>query len=417
MWVMDERDSRAALEQYRLIGVQETGWKATKLAASIAEATVVELKYLGLQCTAKAIQTTNSEDASFICNLEQECRQLSKLGHPHVVQFMGIYYQPGRDSPLIVSEHLPLMLSHCLDHYGTMPEEISYSILNEVALGLLYLHEQSPPVLHRNLSADSVLLTRDMVAKIADVGVAQLADPIANSEDPVAICHLPPEASCKTPKRSTKTDSFSYGVLMVHVLSGRRPVQAKLMASFDSGDSRKSLRRSFSFSEADLREEFLSEIGTNNPLMNLIMACLSNNATLRPEMSQILYKVGGTASRNPASFVNKVEMLRQICADVEEKTNLKHQIENLMSSDSCPRKSLSEVEQLHLKVKRLTAENIALRANLHANLKVEGVKRQSISETRSNGRIRRPGLKRAEAISEECDSLNVMTPVQVSSGN
>jgi serine/threonine protein kinase/N-acetylneuraminic acid mutarotase len=413
---MDERDSRAALERYRLIGVQETGWKAGKLAGSLAGAAVVELKYLGLRCTAKAIRTTNSEDASFICNLEQECSRLSRLGHPHVVQFMGVYYQPGRDNPLIVSEHLPLVLSQCLDHYGTMPEEISYSILNEVALGLLYLHEQSPPMLHRNLSADTVLLTRDMVAKIADVGVAQISDPIANNEDPGAVCHLPPEAFGKTPKHSTKTDSFSYGVLMVHVLSGRRPVQAKLMSSFDSCGSRSSFQKSLSFSEADLREEFLSEIGADNPLMSLIMSCLSNNAALRPEVEQVVYRVSSAASQNPASFVNKIEMLKQICADVEEKTNLKFQIESLTSSDSCPRKSLSELEQLHLKVKSLTAENIALKANLRANSKVEGFRKQNGSETRTNGRIRRPGLKRTEAMPEDCDSIDMMTPVQLRQG-
>ena len=405
--VMDnEEDAGSALARYQLFGVQETGWKA---ARSFAQAAIVELKYLGLPCTAKEIRAANLEESD---RLEQECKQLSKLGHPNIVQFMGIYYREGRAN--IVSEQLPFLLSDCLDHYGQLPEEIGYSILHEVALGLLYLHKQSPPVVHRNLSADCVLLTRDMVAKIADVDVAWMNDPIV-SDDPVAVCHLPPETLGEAPQFGPKTDSFSYGVLMVHVLSGRRPIQAKLKASCDSCDSIRSLQRSLSFSEADLRVEFLREIGMNNPLMGLVMSCLSNNLTLRPEASEIVYKVADTASRFPASFVNKVEMLEQICNDAEKKTNLKRQLEDLTASDSCPRRSLTELEQLHLKLKRLTAENIALKANLHANLKVEGVRRQSEGENglKTNGHFRRPGLKKVEAMPEECDSLDVMTAVQV----
>ena len=58
--------------------------------------------------------------------------------------------------------------------YGVLPEAISYGILRDVALGLRYLHEHSPPIIHRDLSANNVLLTSSMNGKISDLGVAKI---------------------------------------------------------------------------------------------------------------------------------------------------------------------------------------------------------------------------------------------------
>ena len=58
--------------------------------------------------------------------------------------------------------------------YGVLPEAISYGILHVVALGLRYLHEHSPSIIHRDLSANNVLLTSSMNGKISDLGVTKI---------------------------------------------------------------------------------------------------------------------------------------------------------------------------------------------------------------------------------------------------
>jgi len=66
------------------------------------------------------------------------------------------------------------MVSACPERYGVLPEEIRYGILRDVALGLVYLHEHSPPIIHRDLSASNVLLTSNMNVKLSDLGVAKI---------------------------------------------------------------------------------------------------------------------------------------------------------------------------------------------------------------------------------------------------
>ena len=85
---------------------------------------------------------------------------MTKLRHPHIVQFLGIYFDPGTHLPALVMEYLPSTLAQCVESYGRLPAEICYAILRDVALGLRYLHEHRPCVIHRDLSANNVLHSR-----------------------------------------------------------------------------------------------------------------------------------------------------------------------------------------------------------------------------------------------------------------
>ena len=86
-----------------------------------------------------------------------ECVLHCQLRHPNIVQFIG-YYNQG-NVPCLVMKLLLSDLSQCIDRFGVLPTEISYSILQDIALGLRYLHEHCQPIIHRNLTAKAVLLT------------------------------------------------------------------------------------------------------------------------------------------------------------------------------------------------------------------------------------------------------------------
>ena len=133
---------------------------------------------MGLKCAGKKIHELlllRQGDTSYtLRRFEEECRLLSQVRHPNIVQFLGVHFQPGVRAPILVMEFLPTNLTSCIEQHGIFPNEISYSILYDVALGLCYLHGQTPAIIHRDLSSNNVLLTSNMTAEISDLGGARI---------------------------------------------------------------------------------------------------------------------------------------------------------------------------------------------------------------------------------------------------
>ena len=124
-------------------------------------ATILELEHVGLKCTGKKIHEALLEEGvatyASLC-FEEECHLLSR---PNIVQFIGIYFEnDSAQVPILVMEYLPVNLTSCIKECDRiLPKEIIFSILRDIALGLHYLHNQSPPIAHRDLSSNNVLLT------------------------------------------------------------------------------------------------------------------------------------------------------------------------------------------------------------------------------------------------------------------
>ena len=170
---MAVRATFTGFDRYKLTGVKVTDRKL----GHGSYATVLELEYMGLKCAGKKIHELllRQGDASYtVRRFEEECRLLSQIHHPNIVQFLGVYFQQGVRAPILVMEFLPTNLCSSIEQYGIFPKEISYSILHDVALGLCYLHSQTPAIIHRDLSSNNVLLTPNMTAKISDLGVGKI---------------------------------------------------------------------------------------------------------------------------------------------------------------------------------------------------------------------------------------------------
>ncbi len=245
-----------------------------------------------------------------------ECELLSQLHHPCIVQFLGVYFEQGSQLPVLIMEYLHTTLAVCIDKYGIPPQEIGYGILRDVILGLRYIHEHSPPIIHRDLSANNVLLATNMSAKISDLGVAKILNLspaqmglMTQTQTPGTPSYMPPEAMVARPKYTNKVDIFSYGVMMVHVLSGQWPIPGEVFRSDPANSS-----LIVPVSEMDRRAEYLQEINQDHPLMGLIRQCLNNTPTSRPEAVYVLHLVETVISRLPPSLENRIEMLQRIQA-------------------------------------------------------------------------------------------------------
>ena len=215
------------LEPYRLTGVRVTD----RELGYGSYATVLELEYMRLKCAGKKIHEVllrQGVTGYTVDRFENECHLLSQVRHPNIVQFLGVYFHQGMQAPILVLEFLPANLTSCIEQYDILPKDISYSILHDVALGLCYLHSQTPPIIHRDLSSNNVLLTPSMTAKISDLGMARMLN--LNSQQvshmtqtPGTPAYMPPEVMVAKPIYDTSVDEFSYGILMIHMFSGRWP--------------------------------------------------------------------------------------------------------------------------------------------------------------------------------------------------
>ena len=352
-------------------------------------ATVLQLDYMGLKCAGKKIHELlmKQGDSTYtVRRFEEECRLLSQVRHPNIVQFLGVHFQEGVTAPILVMEFLPTNLTSCIEQYGILPKEISYSILHDVALGLCYLHSQTPPIIHRDLSSNNVLLTANMTAKISDLGVARILNltPLQVSrmtQAPGTPAYMPPEVMIANPKYDASVDQFSYGIMMIHMFSGRWPEPQVGPIHTEPG-------KMIPVSEAERREVFLKDIGNDHPLMDLILKCIDNHPQTRANATKIAARLAEMAAKCPASFSNRLEMLKcikrkeediqtlKIAADSEIRKNQK-QIEQISQaqqrySNEIERQNLEhsiENAQLQVKVKDLKSQNERLRAESESKVK------------------------------------------------
>ena len=318
--------------RFQLEGVEGPGVEIGRGSYAVVE----EYDFQGLSCVGKSIHQTLYDSAfarereTMLERFEGECEMLSRLRHPHIVQFLGVHFKEGSPLPVLLMEQLDSTLAACVDCYGRLPDESCYSVLRDVAVGLRYLHGYTPsPIVHRDLTANNVLLTPDLTAKISDLGVAKILNLSPARMTQMTTCpgtpsYMPPEALVAWPIYSTKMDIFAYGNLMTHVFCGRWPVPAEIFRANPSNPNDMT-----ALTEVQRREEYLNDIGEAHPLMDLMRQCLSNNPTVRPDIPDILRTVKEVMPQFPRAFENKVEVLQRIQADATDKASLNAQVSNL----------------------------------------------------------------------------------------
>ena len=232
---------------------------------------------------------TNLASPQELARLQQkflaECYQCSKLCHPNIVQFLGIYY-PSEDAklPWLVMEKMDCSLTEYLSKHK--PNEVSFqtriSILHDVTLGLQYLHVQD--IIHRDLSSNNILLTKQLVAKIADLGVAKVINPNrtkSHSQAPGTVIFMPPEALLVRPRYGKPVDVFSLGCVMIHMITHKWPIP-KDEVYINEVTEKKTVRE-----ETERREDYLELIQEPVQLKQLILQCLNDLPEQRPSISDI----------------------------------------------------------------------------------------------------------------------------------
>ena len=280
------------LRQFVLPNARETG----KNLGVGAYGSVEELEVDGIVCAGKRIheallQACNEGVQNVTERFILECRLMSDLRHPQVVQFLGVCFLPPQSRiPMLVMEYLPSSLEDLLESANDIPLCYKRTILHDVALGLSFLHGRDPPVIHRDLTAKNVLLTPDMRAKIADLGVARILNiqpgklETTLTRVPGTTCYMPPEVFSHYTTYNSSIDIFSFGHLTLYTLTQSFP---NVVAATYINEDGLLLAQTEIERRGEAVEKLCEQFGNHHPFVSLIVECLQNNHKKRPSSKQV----------------------------------------------------------------------------------------------------------------------------------
>ena len=293
-------------EKYVLSGVRSIGNELGRGAYGKVYTVKYGARDGGSIYAAKEIHSILMETGNELGRLKEtflrECRHCSELNHPNIVSFKGVFY-PVKNH---VKNQLPAMVMELMDesltsYVKTKPGssfERKASILYDVAQGLGYLHSFGPPIIHRDLSPNNILLKYagvdhvPPVAKIADLGVARVVN--ADSKNtksrltkaPGTLDFMPPEALDDDPQYDTSLDVFSYGGIMLHTINDEWPTPSNLTEY----DRERKVPKAFT--EVERRQRYLDKMrGEAEVLRPLVEACLDNDPDRRPPIKDLALRI------------------------------------------------------------------------------------------------------------------------------
>uniref|UniRef100_A0A3Q0RND0 Receptor-interacting serine-threonine kinase 3 n=1 Tax=Amphilophus citrinellus TaxID=61819 RepID=A0A3Q0RND0_AMPCI len=170
-------------------------------------------------------------------SLLREVKMMSKGSSPYVIQVLGVFKGqlpfPGPSVKLgLVMEFMERgsLFSLQRNLQGPPPWPLAFRLTHQVALGINFLHNLSPALLHLDLKPSNVLLDSSLNAKLTDFGLARFSQSVTriskkdrDEEEGGTISYMPPEAFSISYNPTRASDIYSYGILLWSIVTGKEP--------------------------------------------------------------------------------------------------------------------------------------------------------------------------------------------------
>ncbi|KAK2632013.1 hypothetical protein EUGRSUZ_L02124 [Eucalyptus grandis] len=245
-----------------------------------------------------AVKMVSHESRQGIREFVAEIISIGRLRHRNLVALLG--YCRRKRKLLLVYDYMP---NGSLDKYLYNQPKVTLNwmqrlrVIKGVASGLLYLHEGwEQVVIHRDIKASNILLDAEFNGRLGDFGLARLYD---HGTDPQTthvvgtFGYLAPE-HVRTGKATTSTDVFAFGVFLLEVACGRRPIKHGhtedvilvdwVFSCWDRGAILEAR-------DPKLGLEFVEE--EMELVLKLGLMCSHANPLMRPSMRQVLQYLEG----------------------------------------------------------------------------------------------------------------------------
>lgn len=247
-----------------------------------------------------AVKRISHDSRQGIREFVAEIVSIGRLRHRNLVQLLGYCRRKGE--LLLVYEYMP---NRSLDKFlfgdtqtTTLDWSQRFRIIKGVASGLFYLHEECEHVVvHRDIKAGNVLLDSELNGKLGDFGLSRLYD---HGSDPKTsrvvgtMGYIAPELT-RTGKATTCTDVFAFGVFLLEVTCGRRPIiqlaPPDLLNLVDW--VRRCWRRGAILEARDVKLGSEFNIEEVELVLKLGLLCSHPIAAVRPSMRQVIQLLDG----------------------------------------------------------------------------------------------------------------------------
>ncbi|XP_020588271.1 cysteine-rich receptor-like protein kinase 15 isoform X2 [Phalaenopsis equestris] len=259
----------------------------------------------GRQIVVKRLSKTNGEG---LVKLRNEAALVAQLQHKNLVKLLGCCLQ--ENEKLLVYEYLPnaSLDKHLYDPAwrAQLDWKRRHIIIEGIARGLVYLHNHSRlRIIHRDLNAKNILLDGDMNPKISDFS---LAKPVGINESQWNTKQIAGTFGYMAPEYatrglfSTKSDVFSYGMVVLEIITGRRN------ASFIEGGNALNLQTYVwqQWNQGESEKVIDRELGGLYQLedvlrcINIGLLCIQADPAERPSMASVVLMLSTNAEMLPA---------------------------------------------------------------------------------------------------------------------
>jgi serine/threonine protein kinase len=256
--------------------------------------------YRGILPSGQLIAIKRAQQGSLQGGLEfkTEIELLSRVHHKNVVRLLGFCFD--RSEQMLVYEYIPNgSLRDSLS--GKSGIRLDWARRLRIALGsgkgIAYLHELAdPPIIHRDIKSNNILLDENLTAKVADFGLSKLVgDPEkthVTTQVKGTMGYLDPEYYM-TNQLTEKSDVYGYGVVMLELLTGKSPIErgkyvvrevkTKMNKSRSLYDLQELLDTAIIASSSNLKgfEKYV----------DLALRCVEEEGVSRPSMGEVVKEI------------------------------------------------------------------------------------------------------------------------------
>nr|XP_043629273.1 calmodulin-binding receptor-like cytoplasmic kinase 3 [Erigeron canadensis] len=225
-----------------------------------------------------------------------EVKLFEKTDHRCIVKLLG-YVDEGNEH-LLITEYMPngTLRQHLDGIRGSFLDfSQRLSICIDISHGLTYLHQYAEyQIIHRDVKSSNILLNERLTAKVADFGFSRLENAETNNTTTRVpkikgtLGYIDPEYM-RTSQLTTKCDVYSFGVLLIEILTGRRPIQPRR-----SPEEKVTIRwafekfkenRIFDLVDPQMKESVDYKIFEN--MVDLAFQCAAPSGAYRPDMKMV----------------------------------------------------------------------------------------------------------------------------------